>query len=432
MASLCNDPNGRRRITFIDSNGKRKTIRLGKVALRYAQTFKVKLEDLVSAKITGYSPSDDTSRWLSELDDVYVEKLSKVGLVKARNKSTLQAFVDEYIRSRTDIKPSTLLVYNRARKHLLGFFDADKPLRDFTSVDADDWRRYLLEKGLAENTIRRSCGMAKQWFAVAVKGKLIAENPFGDLKVAIKGNAKKLYYIKEEDAQKVIEVCPDYQWRLLFAMARYGGLRVPSEVLLLRWEDIDWENSRFTVTSPKTEHHEGHESRVVPIFPELYQYLRDAYEMAEEGDEYCITRYRDTTVNLRTQLQRIIKRAGLNPWPRLWQNLRSTRETELADKFPVHVVSAWIGNSVPVAIKHYLQVTDEHYDKAARNAAQKVSETVGNDKKLEIDKKIKNDISVGSCESLHKKTASCKKQEAVEDGRYRTRTCDFFLVREAL
>ena len=60
--------------------------------------------------------------------------------------------------------------------------------------------------------------------------------------------------------------------------------------------------------------------------------------------------------------------AGLEPWPKLFQNLRSTRETELAETYPVHVACAWIGNSHPVAAKHYLQVTDEHFEQAG-NAA---------------------------------------------------------------
>lgn len=40
------------------------------------------------------------------------------------------------------------------------------------------------------------------------------------------------------------------------------------------------------------------------------------------------------------------------------------RETELAEIFPLHVVCAWIGNSSAIAAKHYLQVTDEHFDRA--------------------------------------------------------------------
>ena len=155
------------------------------------------------------------------------------------------------------------------------------------------------------------------------------------------------------------------QWRLLFALARFGGLRVPSEPLGLQWGDVDWERNRITVHSPKTEHHEGGESRQVPIFPELRPYLEEVFEQAEPGTEWIITRYRDSNANLRTQFERIIRKAGLSPWPKLWQNLRSTRETELAESTPLHVVCAWIGNSRAVAAKHYLQVRDEDFDRAA-------------------------------------------------------------------
>src|SRR6476620_3904777 len=91
---------------------------------------------------------------------------------------------------------------------------------------------------------------------------------------------------------------------------------------------------------------------------------------------------RSTNANLRTRLIKIIKRAGLQPWPKLFQNLRSTRETELAEVYPVHVVCEWLGNSQPIAAKHYLQVTDEHFERGAnlgadvaRNPAQQAGES---------------------------------------------------------
>lgn len=111
--------------------------------------------------------------------------------------------------------------------------------------------------------------------------------------------------------------------------------------------------------------------RVVPIFPELYPLLQTAFETAEPGEVNVITRYRDTNQNLRTQLRRIIKRAGLVPWPKLFQNLRSTRETELCERFPMHVVTAWLGNSPEIARKHYLQTTEQHYAKAVEGAPEK-------------------------------------------------------------
>ena len=90
--------------------------------------------------------------------------------------------------------------------------------------------------------------------------------------------------------------------------------------------------------------------------------------------EFVITRYRDSNANLRTQFERIIRRAGLEPWEKLFQNLRSTRETELAEEFPIQVVTAWLGNPEPVARKHYLQVTDAHFAKATQNPTQSGAE----------------------------------------------------------
>ena len=39
--------------------------------------------------------------------------------------------------------------------------------------------------------------------------------------------------------------------------------------------------------------------------------------------------------------------------------------TELEEIYPSHVLCTWIGNSRQVAERHYLQTTEEHYQKAA-------------------------------------------------------------------
>ena len=47
-------------------------------------------------------------------------------------------------------------------------------------------------------------------------------------------------YVAVEDVERVIEYCPSVLWRLLVALARFGGLRVPSEAFSLTWGDVDW------------------------------------------------------------------------------------------------------------------------------------------------------------------------------------------------
>lgn len=379
MASISHDKKtGRRIIQFTGPDGKRRSIRLGKASRRYANMVKPKVEDLVYARITGHAPNDETSRWLANLDEGMLNKLAAVDLIEINSNQQgqirLKHFLDEYINRRTDVKKSTRTVLSHTRRNLIEYFGLDKAIRDITPGDADEWANYLRESGLAENTVRRRCGIAKQFFRVAIRKKYIQENPFVDLRSTVKGKRDRDYFITRDMAGKILDACPDAEWRLIFVLSRYGGFRCPSEHSELRWTDVDWDNERINVQSPKTEHHEGKESRQIPLFPEILPHLREVFENAEPGSEYVISPRYQGKPNLRTQFNRIIRRAGLKPWPKLFQNLRATRETELAETYPMHVVCAWMGNSQPVAAKHYLQVTDEHFRQALQNPVQQTAE----------------------------------------------------------
>jgi hypothetical protein len=148
---------------------------------------------------------------------------------------------------------------------------------------------------------------------------------------------------------------------------------VPSEALSLRWTDIDWHQGTILVSVPKLEHLEGHEDRLIPIFSELRPYLQECFDTAEPGSEFVITRNRPPVLksgagwanaNMRTRFLKILKLAGVKPWPRLWNNLRASREVELCDQYPEHVACLWIGNSRAVAREHYLSITQEHMQRA--------------------------------------------------------------------
>jgi integrase len=205
----------------------------------------------------------------------------------------------------------------------------------------------------------------------AVDRELIDRNPFKDAdRATSSGDRRRQFFVTREITSRVLDALPDAEWRLLFALSRFAGLRCPSEHLCLRWSDVDFAAGRMLVTSPKTEHHDGKESRTVPIFPELRPYLEEVYDLAIDGTEFAITRYRRSNANLRTSLIRYIRRAGLEPWPKLFNNLRSSCQTELEEHFPSHVVCAWLGNSERVAREHYLQVTEAHFERAIGSGAQ--------------------------------------------------------------
>ena len=333
MASISCDKAGRRTVQFMGADGKRRTIRLGTMPKKTAETVRHHVEQLNSAKIVpGAVIPDDTARFVRDLDAVLSAKLAKVGLVQRRKVATLQAFITDYITSRVDVKPATREIWSQGERGLVDFFGGGKPVREITAGGADNYKMKLIGDKLASMTIRKRLQFAKTVFRAMVKHRLIDSNPFAEVGIQASMDPERKQFISLDSTTKLLDSAPDCNWRSIIALSRYGGLRCPSEVLSLRWQDIDWEAGRMRVISPKTEHHVGKESRVMPIFPELRPYLEEAFEAAPDGAVYVVGgNYRAASngaagwrnCNLRTQFERIIRRAGLEPWPRLFHNLRA-------------------------------------------------------------------------------------------------------------
>jgi hypothetical protein len=131
----------------------------------------------------------------------------------------------------------------------------------------------------------------------------------------------------------------------------------------------------MSTPEPKVEHHEGRGIRSCPIFPELRPILDEAFEIFGDKSEYVVAapQYRaaaNTAMgwknsNLRTEMTRLLRRAGVSGWPRLFHSMRASRQTELRRGFPLHVVCSWLGNSPRIAQQSYLLVTEDDFAKAA-------------------------------------------------------------------
>lgn len=365
MASITHQPNGRRTVQFVDTDKRRRSVRLGKVTKAQAEAVRGRVEALTACKLTGQGMSRDLALWVADLDETLHDRLSAVGLVEPRQHQTLHDFIEAFIASKPTVKDSTKQTYRRSANHLTEFMGKDRDLRKITSADADRWWTWLMgDRGLSEATSRKSVQLARQFTKAARRHGVMDTDPFGHLTGTVRSNPDRKRFIEQATIERVLGECPDAEWRLIVALARYGGLRIPSELNGLRWVDVLWDHDRFIVHATKTEHHRGGGIRQVPLFPELLPYFLEAHDLALVGAQYVLGKHR-TAENLRTQFQRIIKRAGVEPWPKLFQNLRASRQTELAQHYPLHLVNSWIGNSAAVAMEHYLQVRDEDFTRAA-------------------------------------------------------------------
>ncbi len=366
MAYIVEDESGFK-VCYRDGAKKIRSIRIGKDATKEtAAEFSLWMGRLNASKMAGSEPSPKALQWLAGLSSTHHEKLADLGLAEPRPESlivTLGGMLADFFAS-MDVKPATKIRMKQAKKSLVDHFGEDRDLATISETDAEEWRAKLKKDKYAGATISRTVLYARQMFRWAIRRGKANTNPFASIKAGAQTNPDRQAFIDRETIAKVMAAAPDDEWRLLIALSRYGGLRVPSEALILRWGDVDFDNNRIVVRSPKTEHHEGKGERTVPMFPELRPLLKAAYDAhACNGEVFVIRSYREGQ-NLNPQLRRIIKDAGISPWEKAWHNMRASRQTELVAAHPLTTACEWMGNSKIIAAGHYCQVTDADWMRA--------------------------------------------------------------------
>ena len=220
---------------------------------------------------------------------------------------------------------------------------------------------------MSEATTAGSITKCKAVFNHAVRIGWLEKSPLDGVGRGSFINRTKDRYITKEEYLRLLEHAPCSNWRVIIALARYGGLRAPCEIMNLQWKDIHWEYpGRFYVVSPKTSRYKGHEGRLVPLFPEVEVELKRLLDDSSRIDsEYVITRYRRRKqANLGTQFDRIAQRAGVEPFQKPFNNMRASRASDIYNEFGPYYESKWIGHNPKVAINHYLQIREVDFERA--------------------------------------------------------------------
>jgi integrase len=397
MASMYQEGPKKWRIQFMDlsGNGERRQIRFTNTK-KYANTLLNTLERLIEARGLNASIDQADATWLTGLPDKFYSKLARYGLVNPRTvqapepepdvepKLLLSAFLEDHTEHGRTAKGKEAAESTRAKwRSTKRFLIAQFPGRELESITAEDAHQFRVwldnrrikqktagRRGqpMEENAKRKHIANCKMFFNAAKRRGLIATNPFDAQISSVEANKSREHYIDPDVTGELLEVAPDAQWRLLIALWRLAGLR-KMEVFNPTWRDVLWDQGKVRVRSTKTEHVEGYDIRYVPI-RDIRPYLEDALRLAtpqgQQGvpaDAPIITRFSASNTNLDKPFRKIIEAAGMVPWPKLFQNMRSSCETQwLRDGERADLVANWIGHSVKVQRKFYIQHTDEDID----------------------------------------------------------------------
>ena len=329
-----------------DEHSLRKTISLGKCTKEFAEFVLYSLKR-GEKKIEG-------------LPEKTERKLADAGFLPAVPSRNLDNFLNDFIQ-KYSVKKSPHSIRNmETAMQLITTHFAGRSVASITTEDADNWYAWRA-RSVATTTLNRDVRRIKQIFEKAVEYEMIDKNPFRFLKGGSSINPDRFEFVDRDRIDRVLDACDCQQWRTIIALARFGGIRVHSELIALRWENVDFDGEKrkdrtpnLVVPNCKTKR------RMMPLFPELRRELKN--EVGRTG--YVVHQCRVKS-NLDKGLKRIIEKSGVKPWKILWHNLRASRQSELeSEGHSTTAVCSWMGNSASVAKDHYLRPLDADFAKA--------------------------------------------------------------------
>jgi len=293
----------------------------------------------------------------------------------------LRDYAERYLRNRPRLAPGTVELYRQTIRYLLAYFGDAIRMDQITPADAADWRAALERGELAganrrmrgvpsEPTVCRSVREAKAIFQAATREGLLLRNPFVGLRGTPPRPEKRWFYVSRELLWRLVDASPSIGWQLLLALCRLAGLR-QGEALRLRWEHVDFETRRLWVVSKRRYRTTKDACREVPIDPDLYRLLVDAYARASSelsGPRVIPPESLPKQNHLWKGFRSLCQRAGVPAWKRWCHTLRKNAEMDWMQRFDPYTVCQWLGHSPEVAATYYHRVKDSDFERAAQPA----------------------------------------------------------------
>lgn len=259
------------------------------------------------------------------------------------------------------------------KKDKLGFYNYNirnstlgrKPISDIRPLDIKEAMAVLKSRGLKPGTVYRLLEVLRPAFREAIENRLMDFDPTANIKVKIPAT-KKIVVNATDEFKKIYEAINneffhDPFYKCFFYFGLQGRRR--SEIMKLKWEDIDLENNYYILRHTKNNEEQK-------IF--LSQDIKDLLLMfKEDTNEYVFTsRYTGTHINsIQHQVDKLKARL-YNPKFSL-HYLRNVVVSAMAEQGLESIyLSGALGHNDPNTIKKYLTM---NYLKSSEMASNVIS-----------------------------------------------------------
>lgn len=212
--------------------------------------------------------------------------------------------------------------------NLLPFFE-NMRLKDISPLLIEQYKQERI-KHVAPSTANKELAVGKHMLNLGIKWGKTNKNPFRDVKLFREKN-RRLRFLSEEEIHKLIRNCSK-QLRPVVIVALSTGMR-RSEILGLKWDDIDFKNNLIILTDTKSGY-----SREIKIDDDLRRYLLDLKSKSSH-DFIFLSRLEKPYKDVKTTFKTALRKA----------NLKDVNLTTLRHTFAAH--HAMQGTPIPTLMK---------------------------------------------------------------------------------
>lgn len=304
--------------------------------------------------------SEKTAEKEAQRQALLFEEQCKTGLAGDATKITLAEFIPVYLeQKKPSLSPSTYAYYERAIESKILPALGHHKLKDIKPVHVQAFIQQLCrvenqndtEKQLSPATIRRNLTILQSIMKLAVKRRILSENPArAELLDIPKVTAPKIdIFTKQEAAEMLaaLETEP-LQFQVLIQLAIMTGAR-RGELVALKFSDFDKASNQVTIQraaiklsgeQAQIKPPKDYEIRTVSITPEMIQLVQQLQQEKQrerqmlgsqwQGDEWLFTQWNGEMMNPQTptkQFSKFLARHGFRH--RKFHSLRHTSATLL-------------------------------------------------------------------------------------------------------
>ena len=256
---------------------------------------------------------------------------------------------------------------SRIEKHMLPFF-GDMPLGKMTSQTVDGYKLGRVQAGVAPKTLNNELLNLSHMMKTAVRWGYVDKNVVANVtKMRVAVNPAR--FLNQVEITRLTEAARASHIYPLITTALHTGMR-KSELLNLKWSDIDLKQQTITVQSKDDWHTKNYKARIFDLTPVLHDVLRQ-HEAGQPDPplrtEYVFTfRGRAIRKDIRRSLRTVMRLAGLEGVT--LHTLRHTFASQLVmEGVPLRDVQELMGHQDFRTTLRYAHLSPDHVKRQVLN-----------------------------------------------------------------